>query len=464
MNLDQSSMRHDMVRAEGPTSPLDQLLALPLVERVDIPPRPAQFTSAPTQFSQGALGTWLKCSLGALDRLYLHQGLAFAAIEQDLNVVVSTATASGKSLVFMGAALRKILGGKSRVLVFYTQKALGSDQLGRWQRELQNAGLPAEWIGEINGDVPISEREAVLIGSRIVLATPDVIHAWLMPGLSSPGVQRFIQQLDLLILDEAHALEAVFGSHTTLFLRRLRLARRLSIGVPPGPASDFQVVAATATLSDPMAHLHALTGLQFVLVGENDNGAPRHGLTVLHLEGPDIGATAEKLCADVVERITDSLNPGAAMIAFADSRQGVERVIRRVGKKNVLPYRSGYTRADRRAIEAMLHKQQLLGVIATSALELGIDLPQFTHGVTMGVPPSRKSLRQRIGRIGRVQAGVFAVIAPRTAFAQLGTSLAEYVSGPVEDSPLYSDNPFIQYQHARCMVEEGSFEGWATVG
>ena len=450
-------MRFEPRITGGPAPLLDQLQGLIVVERIEVAPRGARFTSAPVGFAEGRLGAWLKSSVGGLDRIFLHQGIGMAAIVQDLNVVVATATASGKSLIFMAAAIRKLLSGKGRVLVFYPQKSLGSDQRQRWEQELTHAGCPRSWVGEITGDTPIAEREAVLASARIILATPDVIHCWLMPALGSPVVAAFIRTLELLILDEAHALEAVFGSHAALFIRRLRDAkRRLVTNTGPEAAAkdEFQIVAATATLGDPQAHLRALTGLDFVVVDEKDNGAPSHGLTVLHVEGPDVGAPAEQMCAELVERLSSCMPAKTALIAFADSRQGVERIIRRVGKSDVLPYRSGYSREDRRAIETELRNGKLAGVIATSALELGIDLPQFALGLTLGVPSSRKSLRQRIGRIGRAQRGVFVVIAPRTAFAKLGSSLREYVTGPVEHTPLYPDNPFIQFQHARCLLEE----------
>ncbi|MCO5792022.1 MAG: DEAD/DEAH box helicase [Blastomonas sp.] len=452
-------MGSEAVRACVAINPLDTLLQQSVVEQIDIPPREARFAEAPPQFAHGKLGAWLKRSLGGTDLLYLHQALALASVEQDLNVVVSTATASGKSLVFMAAAIRKILSGNSRVLVFYVQKALGSDQLGRWRRELINAGLSPDLVAEINGDIAVTDREHVLDKSRIILATPDVIHAWMMPARSAPSVARFLAKLDLLILDEAHVLEAVFGSHASLFIRRLRLARQLAVTSSARRTSGcFQLIATTATLSDPTGHLKALTGCEFVCVDENDNGAPSYGLTVLHLEGPEVGAPAERHCADLVEQVTDGLQDDAALIAFADSRQGVERIIRRVGKKSVLPYRSGYTPTDRRAIEKLLREKRLRGVVATSALELGIDLPQFSVGLTVGVPPNRKSLRQRIGRIGRARRGVFAVIAPAAAFTKLGSSLRDYITEPVEGSPLYLENSFIHFQHARCMLEEGTAE------
>jgi DEAD/DEAH box helicase domain-containing protein len=179
-------------------------------------------------------------------------------------VVVSTATASGKSMVFMAAAMRKVLAGDSRVLVFYVQKALGSDQLGRWRRELENAGLSPDLVAEINGDVPVVDRERVLDHARIILATPDVIHSWMMPARTAPSVTRFLARLDLLVLDEAHVLEAIFGSHAALFIRRLRLARHLAATTASRrSAHEIQLIATTATLSDPISHMRALTGCEF---------------------------------------------------------------------------------------------------------------------------------------------------------------------------------------------------------
>ena len=189
-------MRNEIVRADTVARPIDALVEHPVVERIDIEPREARHAAAPSQFAHGKLGGWLNRSLGGTDRLYLHQALALASVEQDLNVVVSTATASGKSLVFMAAAIRKVLSGKSRVLVFYVQKALGSDQLGRWRRELKHAGLSPDLVAEINGDVPVADRERILEQSRIILATPDVIHAWMMPARTAPSVARFLSQLD----------------------------------------------------------------------------------------------------------------------------------------------------------------------------------------------------------------------------------------------------------------------------
>ena len=217
---------------------------------------------------------------------------------------------------------------------------------------------------------------------------------------------------------------------------------------------DFQVIATTATLRDPAAHLRALTGMDFAEISEADNGAPSHGLSVLHIDGPEGGAPAERAATDTITAILAAKPPETGLLAFLDSRPGVERVVRAVGSPRFLPYRQGYIREDRQAIERAVREGRADGVGATSALEAGIHLPQFAYGLTINVPPSRKSLRQRAGRIGRTRPGVFIVQAPRNAFAKLGTTLGDSLLGPVEPSPLYLSNRYIQLQQACCYLRE----------
>lgn len=195
-------------------------------ETVEFPPRPARRGEAPERYRSGPTGAWLADFLGGSAQPYLHQSLALAEFEAGRNVVVSTATASGKSLAFMAPALAEMLEGDGTVLAFYPLKALGADQRHAWERELQRAGLPLELVGEVTGDVPMTEREAVLERARIILATPDVINAWMMPMTASPLVRKFLARLALVVIDEAHSLEAVFGSQFALFFRRLRAAHR----------------------------------------------------------------------------------------------------------------------------------------------------------------------------------------------------------------------------------------------
>lgn len=195
-------------------------------ETVAFPPRLARHAEAPDRYRSGAAGKWLTNFLTPGERPYLHQSLALAELERGSNVVISTATASGKSLCFIAPAVAEMLEGDGTVLVFYPLKALGADQRHAWERELARAGLPLDLVGEVTGDVPMTEREQVLQDSRIILATPDVINAWMMPMAASPLARQFLARLALVVIDEAHSLEAVFGSQFALFFRRLRAAHR----------------------------------------------------------------------------------------------------------------------------------------------------------------------------------------------------------------------------------------------
>lgn len=395
---------------------------------------------------------WESDSLSAIvpdGKLFTHQAEALPLIDRGNNAVVATGTASGKSLAFQLPVLCDLRHGEGTHLVFYPQKSLAADQKNRWANLCQALGIDTSLIQEINGDVPPVEREAALTNARVLLVTHDVIHAWMMRQVSSPAVQRFLRRLKYVVLDEAHALEGAFGSSTAFLMRRLQSARAKT-----NPEHALQFIAASATVHDPEKHLEALTGLTFVAIDEDSNGAPRSPLTLAHIAGPEQGSAAEAQVASLVIEVIPYLGDDA-FIVFADTRQGVERIARRIARDDVLPYRSGYEVSDRRAIEEALRRGELRGVISTSAMELGIDIPQFTFGINVGIPKSRKALRQRIGRVGRSKPGLFLLMAPPPSFAKLGSSFEDYVVGEIEPSPLYLENPFIQYSQARCMLEEG---------
>jgi DEAD/DEAH box helicase domain-containing protein len=426
------------------------------LERIAIPPRAERPLAIPAAYARGRIAKWISAMTSGAGQLWRHQSLALTEVAAGRNVVVSTGTASGKSLVFMAPIIDMLMGEDGKAIVFYPQKALGGDQLRRFQVALARAGLDPQLVGEINGDVDPSLRDEVLSNCRLVLATPDVVHAWMMPQVQSRLVREFLRQLKIIVLDEAHVFEGIFGSNVAYLLRRLRAAHAETLG----SHEQLQWIAATATIRDPAEHLQQLTGVPFTVIGEEDNGSPFHGLTLFHISGPDKGSKGEKLLANLCSEIATKIAPHA-LIAFADSRQGVEHVADFIGRADILPYRGGYENGDRQAIEAMLHANELRGVIATSALELGIDIPQLQIGINLGLPQTRKALKQRIGRIGRTMPGAFAVIAPATAFAQLGGTFAEYVGAEVEPSRLYLDNRCIQIQAARCLLDECGNQGSA---
>lgn len=429
-------------------------------ESFTLPSRSASYLPIPDFLGSSGVTQYLQKSLGSSDgKLWKHQALALEAYEQGRNVVVATGTASGKSAVFRAAAFSLVrLSNSSKVVVFYPLKALAADQMRGWQAMAAGLGMPEDTVGRIDGSVDVAKRDGILERSRIVVMTPDVCHAWLMSRLSVPAVRGFVRELELIVLDEAHTMEGVFGSNFAFLLRRLLAARAFASNAsaenkPP------RFIAATATIANPVEQLKALTGFEFELIGHELDGSHQSERLCVHVEAPP-GEEMNVTRALQVELLKHSRH--GAFITFVDSRKGVEVLARAserslkdiLGDGSVMAYRAGYDVDDRTDIENKLRAGSLRGVVSTSALELGIDLPHLAVGINVGVPNSRKSYRQRLGRVGRAGDGAFVVVASATAFSAFGTSFHDYHELSVEDSYLYLDNRFMQYAHARCLVDE----------
>ena len=433
----------------GEITKLVSELGLSIYDSVDVPPRPETLSEIPPPIIKGPAFSTLIKAIGR-DRLWTHQAEAIRDLCAGSNVVISTGTASGKSLVFQIYALHRLLSDPdSRVLVFYPLRALANDQLISWKHLMTLAGLPPQTVSTIYGGISMQEREDIIEHSKIVLMTPDVCQAWLMPRLGEPLVNNFIASLNILIIDEAHVYESVFGSNAAYLIRRLVAAKQRL----PANGGPLQIVAATATIDNPGEHLKNLTGSEFNVVEESSNGAPRTGLSVLHVEGPEGTGQGEETLQHLLRGLR-GLTERHPFLAFVDSRMGVERIARAVDSERVRPYRSGYESADRMAIERSMRDGTLDGVVSTSALELGIDIPNMDIGVNLGVPQSRKSFRQRLGRIGRASPGVFIMLAPRNGLTKFGEGLQDYYNGSIEPSYLYLGNRFVQFAHARCLADE----------
>ena len=437
-----------------------------VVERFETPGKAARFASIPQFLFSSPIGQYLErqATEGGWDGpVWAHQALALEKLGHGENVVVSSGTASGKSLIFRSLALHKtFLQPDCRVLVFYPLKALAADQVKGWKEMARSLKLDDEVVGRIDGSVPYKERDDILNRSRIVVMTPDVCHAWMMSHLSLPVISNFLKALSMVVMDEAHTLEGVFGSNFAFLLRRLTAARNLLLKDSKSP-SPPQFVAATATIENPGEHLKRLTGSQFAVVDHQVDGARRHERIVAHI-ACEIGE--ETLIAKALQdRVLEGDREGG-FITFRDSRMGVEGLA--MGREDhseleleqllrntdVLPYRAGYHPNDRKIIEQRLKSGNLRGVVSTSALELGIDIPHLRVGFNLGVPSTRKAYRQRLGRVGRNGPAAFVMIAPENAFSGYGTSFREYHEMSVEPSYLYLDNRFMQFAHGRCLSEE----------
>ena len=428
-----------------------------VVESFEVEGRPARFAAIPNFLLDSQVGEYLSKEFES--GLWKHQGEALELLGRGHNVVISTGTASGKSLIFRAWAFHQtMLNRSNRILVFYPQLALVEDQLRGWRSMARSLGLGSETVGRIDGSVQVSEREEILERARVVIMTPDVCQAWMMSRLALPVVKEFVGSLSTLVMDEAHTLEGVFGSNFSFLVRRLNAARTHIIG-RGDDGEPTQIIAATATIATPDEHLRRLTGFEFAVVDHEADGAQQHERLVAHVACPP----GEEL--NIARQLQESVLTNGrhgAFITFMDSRKGVETLAMATeedirGLFNdpaVSPYRAGYVAAERREIESKLRSGLLRGVVSTSALELGIDFPSLAVGFNLGVPPTRKAYRQRLGRVGRSGPGAFIVVGTPNEFRQYGTSLKEYHEQSVEPSYLYLENRFMQFAHGRCLSEE----------
>ena len=424
----------------------------------------------------GPTPEWLNRSpaLPALDsrQLYSHQSVALEHIGLRKNLVVSTSTASGKSIIFQIPTLHRLLTDPNRTAIaIYPIKALARDQLNTWRQMFEACGLSPDQVQRIDGDVPSADRQSILSSTRLALMTPDIIHHWLLRhsfsrSTSNPQydslretIRNFIENLDILILDEAHTYDGVIGTNSMYLFHRLQLRASVIKKTP----SDIIIYSASATIANPAEHLKTLTGQEFVEVKETDNGAPKAPLTVQHIIGrpPHEGGTI-----DFADTITDVIeeDPIATYIAFVDDRQLAEKTagiieaargwteaetIRRCEKS--MSYRAGLM--YREEIENALRSGQIRGITSTSAMEMGIDIPDLKVGINLGLPNSVKNTRQRAGRVGRAAPGKFIIIAPEHTFQYHG-SFRNYWDQLPEPARIYTENRNMRSIHARCITEE----------
>jgi DEAD/DEAH box helicase domain-containing protein len=400
--------------------------------------------------------------------IYSHQAQAIQHSLDGEDVCLATATASGKSLVFMATAAHELMSDDfARVLVLYPAKALIQDQLAKWNALLAPLSLQA---GFIDGSVPVSERKEILFRRRVILMTPDVAQAWLMSNLNDKAVKAFRSNLRLLILDEAHVYDGVFGTNMAFFLRRLQAV-----------SSRLRLICSTATLGQPGQFVEQLTGRHAFQIGAAADGARAAEKDILlarKLSGDSFDATSTLL------RLLAQHFPGR-FLAFGDSRKLVEVVTaasQRQGSEDanpghdtsepdvssnpdngILPYRAGYESHDRKAIQEALTQGKLRGVVATSALEMGLDIGEIDLVVLLDTPASTKSFWQRVGRTGRRHRGACVIIDTRQTIADGDAELAAYLARPVEPNWLYLHNRYAQYTNALCAAAEiaqinGSFD------
>jgi DEAD/DEAH box helicase domain-containing protein len=382
-----------------------------------------------------------------IESLYTHQ-LAALEAAQHTNLVITSGTASGKSLAFNLPVLDGIAREpKRRALYLYPTKALAQDQA----RKLAELRPPHLRAAIYDGDTPKEERPAIRRRNNLVLTNPDMLHVGLLPNHKAWG--DFLANLDWVVVDEAHTYRGVFGSHVANVLRRLRRVARAY-------GSEPRFLLASATIANPVELAERLVGTPFELV--DDDGAPRAGREIAMWNPPLLdkatGARRSGL-SEAADLLAELVSQGVRTICFLKSRRGIE-LIQRFARENlerrgkpelaarIAPYRGGYTPQQRREIEARLGSGELLAVVATDALELGIDVGELDAAICVTFPGTVASLRQMWGRAGRRRRGLAVYVAGQDALDQFFCRHPEeFLERPVEAAILDHGNEQIASRH-----------------
>jgi len=396
-------------------------------------------------------------------QLYEHQRRAFDLLATRANIVVSTGTASGKSLCFTLPALHTFAqDGQARSLFLYPTKALAQDQV----RKIASLRVPGAVPAIYDGDTPQQQRRQIRQHATILLSNPDMLHLGILPAHERWA--EFLHHLRYVVLDEAHVYRGVFGSHVAQVVRRLR---RLCAAY----GSDPSFVLASATIGNPCELAERLIGLPFETI--TADGAPHPERTVVlwnpPLEDPDMGTRRSSL-AEASYVISEAVLAGARVIGFAPTRKAAELIFtyarRRLDERThdwggtttgaaaserIMPYRAGYTPQQRRDIERRLFAYELDAVVATSALELGIDVGSLDVSLVTGFPGTVTSLLQRWGRAGRAGHGWAVLVAGQDALDQFFMREPErLLSRPVEEAIVDLANPHILDAHLQAAAYE----------
>jgi DEAD/DEAH box helicase domain-containing protein len=387
--------------------------------------------------------------------LYRHQAEAWEAARRGENVVVTTGTASGKSLAFNLPVLDAIAREpKTRALYLYPTKALSQDQA----RALGELGVKGLRPAIYDGDTPGERRWQIRKWSNAVLTNPDMLHVGVLPHHDRWG--DVLANLRYVVVDEAHVYRGVFGSHVANVLRRLRRVARIY-------GADPQFLLATATIANPGELALELTGEPATVVNRDTSARAEREVVIWNppLLDAELGLRASSL-GDAARLLSALTSRGLRTICFAKSRRAAELIHRFTSERvdtatasRLAPYRAGYTPEQRRELERRLVEGELLGVTATDALELGIDIGLLDCAISVGFPGTVASLRQQWGRAGRRDRGLAILVCSEDALDQFFARDPDaLLSRRVEAAILDHANPRILDPHVLSAAFEAPLD------
>ena len=413
-----------------------------------IPPKEAVFGEF--KFENKKLAEYLK---EKNIKLYSHQAEAIKNILDGKDVVITTATASGKSYIYIFSILERLYKNpNTRAIIVFPLKALARDQYGRIMDIILDTGIDAT-VDIYDGDTPKDKRREIRKNPpNFLITTPDMLNLGILPYHRYWAT--FFQNLDFIVLDEIHAYRGILGSHIGNILKRLKRINEHYTGRKP------TFIMNSATIHNPPAFASKLIGEDKENIVEiSKSGATSPEREIIILKNSTSRETAEFLALTVMEDIST--------IVFVDSRKEAEILALRIKKilkekerwnlmDKVSSYRSGYTPEERREIEFKLKTKNILCVISTSALEMGIDIGDIENCYLVGYPGTLAQLWQRFGRAGRRDKKAFNILAPKKdALDQYFVKNPEELFERQMEEPIINpENRFILKKHLPIMAKE----------
>jgi len=439
-------------------------LARGVVHHERIPARAAVTAPLPAWLDERIVAGLAARGIGSL---YSHQAEAIEAVHAGEDVVVVTPTASGKTLCYTLPVLQALADDpSSRALFLFPTKALGQDQVAEFG-ELAIASSLSISAATYDGDTPAPIRSAIRTAGQVVVTNPDMLHSAILPH-HTKWFQLF-EQVRVIVIDELHTYRGVYGSHVANVLRRLlRLCRHYG--------SDPIIVCASATIGNPAELAAQLTGRPARLIDQN--GAPRGERHILLVDPPvlDPSTGARTSALTHAQRwALPFLRAGRQTIVFGRARVAVEILLtglREALREHLGPrsrirgYRGGYLPTERRSIERGLRDGEILGVVSTNALELGVDIGSLDVSILAGYPGSVAATWQQLGRAGRrLEPSVGILVANASPVDQYVIHHPEFLlQGSPEEARIDPDNLHILLAHLQCATFERPFDAGDVFG
>ncbi|MET4728835.1 DEAD/DEAH box helicase domain-containing protein [Lysobacter enzymogenes] len=473
---------HDLVpahpnarKAEGEDAPLPARHGAALAQRLQrryrdritghftLPGREGRYAPLPEDLPEP-----LKAALRArgIDRLYSHQAEAWQAAQAGEHVAVVTPTASGKSLCYTLPVISAAMTSGAKALYLFPTKALAQDQVAELL-ELNRAGDLGVKAFTFDGDTPGDARQAIRLHGDIVVSNPDMLHQAILPHHTKWA--QFFENLRFVVIDEVHTYRGVFGSHVAGVLRRLKRICAF-YGVRP------QFILCSATIGNPQAHAEAL--IEQPVRAILDSGAPTGDKHVLLWNPPvinaDLGLRASaRSQSNRIARI--AIKAGLKTLVFAQTRLMVEVLTKYLKDvfdadprkpARIRAYRGGYLPSERREAERAMRDGRIDGIVATSALELGVDIGSLDVVVLNGYPGSVAATWQRFGRAGRRQQPSLGVmVASSQPLDQYVVRHPDFFAdASPEHARIAPDQPLILFDHIRCAAFELPFQQGEAFG